>query len=124
MIQNTYQKECPNCGEAYIGSRLNQIYCSAKCKARYNNRKAKEIEIAQKTIRRITYSKNRILWENRQLLKKYAGQQMEIELLQEEGFRLNYITDFYEDQEGDNILRIYDYGYYFINETLIKIFQV
>ena len=124
MNFSSYQKECPECGETYNGHRLNQIYCTQSCKARYNNRKAREEEERLRKINKITSAKNRILWKNRQILEKYVDQQVNVSALESAGFRLGFITDFYQDSDEDNILQIYDYGYYFIDEKTVKIFKV
>lgn len=134
MNNNAHKKECPYCQHHFTAKRLNQVYCTVSCKARYNNHlaklkieRSKEQQEIRKKIDRITFAKNSILWTNRLALKRNIGQEVNIDLLQEEEFKLNFITNFdefkNERNEKTNIFYIYDYGYYFIDEHTIKIIE-
>ena len=120
---NEYHKECPNCGEEYEARRLNQKFCTMKCKARYNNRKAKEVNIKQKNIESITGATNRILWRNRQILFENIEGFANLNDLKEAGFKLNYITKFEQTSNQKNRFFCYDMAYEFNNKETIKIFQ-
>lgn len=118
VIEN-YLKTCPFCEQEYEASRLNQTYCSALCKTRYNNYKAKKAKINYEYT---TRKHNKILWLNRNILMKYVGQEIDVELLKREGFQLNFITSFFmEKKTKNNILFVYDFKYFFLNERTIKI---
>ena len=134
MNTTAYKKECPECKQLFIATRLNQTYCTTICKSRHNNRKSQlknkafqeKLELRRK-IDKVTHAKNSILWINRQILKKYVDQQMNISTLEEAGFKLRHITDFdeFENEQSKKASRffVYDFGYYFIDEHTIKIIE-
>lgn len=118
-----YIKVCPECEQEYQAHRLNQHYCSVRCKTRFNNRKARQKEEQFKSIQVVTNEVNTILWKNRLALQAFAGQEISLEEVQEHGFQLNYITFFDQNKKGENRFYCYDYSYKFIDPTTIKISQ-
>lgn len=131
MSNYSYEKKCPECQAIYLARRLNQVYCSSVCKNRFNNRISREQEEERREkqeirirIDKITHPKNSILWKNRCILERHVDQTTPIHILEEEGFKLNFITDFSQDENGDNLLHIYDFGYRFLDEVTLKIFSL
>lgn len=112
---------------------LNRIYCPNKCKTRFNNRKAKKKRLVLqeelknlRAIEQITKKQNQILWHNRELLKNFEGQEVVIDRLLAEGFKLRNVTKFTKVRKGDkevDALYVYDFGYYFIDKQKMKIFR-
>lgn len=45
----TYQHRCDSCGEEFYG-RKNQLYCTVKCKARFNNERASDKRIQERSL--------------------------------------------------------------------------
>ncbi len=123
MPKNPNKKDCPECQEPFVG-RLNQVYCSMTCKSRFHNRKARKNKKVNLVMEKITKEKNAILWRNRLILKKYVDQEVLISELERFGFKRNYVTDFFAMKGGNNVLNVYNYGYYFIDEQTIKIFKL
>lgn len=121
-ILSDYYKVCPTCEEEYIAKRLNQIYCTPRCKALKNNHKAKWIK---EDYNAITFDTNQMLWSIRNFLKKKVGQELAYRTISKNEFRLGVITGFYLDETTKaNVLKVYDYAYYFINEEAIKIIKL
>lgn len=118
-----YHKECPQCETAFEAKRLNQVYCSIKCKTRFNNSKARALETEQ-TI--VSKKDNNYIWYNREILKNYRDETVLLDTILEDGFQLNYISRFEGvKQKGKqvNLLYCYDFGYQFIDPKTIKVFK-
>jgi hypothetical protein len=120
-----YQKCCPECELDYHANRLNQVFCSIKCKAQYNNRKAREqgeqTLQAQQKIDHVTGYTNAILWRNRNVLKAFVGQKISLDIVTKQGFQTNYITSFGQGKTQQNIFYCYDVAFVFINQTTIEV---
>ncbi len=120
-MTNEYFKNCPECQKDYEAKRLNQVYCSQKCKTRFNNRK---VRLATNEKLGIIENTNSILWKNRELLSQYANQTISIHTINQKGFDKNFITRFSKiEVEGKkkNCSHIYDYYFYFLDSNSIKI---
>lgn len=120
MYHSEYIKTCPECQQEYEARRLNQKFCSMKCKARYNNRKARKVVSAHAEVVGAT---NEILWRNRELLRFNVDKEISFSEMERVGFKRSYITRFNVKKKGKNQFFCYDYGYQFINEDTIKIFK-
>lgn len=120
-IFQKYEKQCPNCEEHYTAKRINQVYCSALCKTRFNNHKSQQYNQVQFLI---TSEINKILWRNRNLLEKYLDETISIEQMKSEGFEMSHITNFTIDIQQQNIFIIYDLAYQFLDAATIKIFKL
>lgn len=117
---------CPFCKKKFEPSRLNQLYCSDKCRYTYNNRKARAKRIQKQTEQSDTVERiNQILIHNRSILKKYAGQQVEVGQLKQEGFNFYFITYHQtmkaKKQQTGTAYFCYEYGYQFIKETTVEV---
>ena len=86
-----YHKECPYCGAGFEASRLNQVYCSHRCKYTSNNRKRKALNHHHRRI-------NAILARNWALLERVRKQtgnktaRLKREDLEARGYNFNYHT--------------------------------
>lgn len=118
-----YIKTCPGCDTEYEANRLNQTFCTPKCKNRYHNNIQRAERMRRAEIQKITKDANRILWKNREVLKERVGRKVKLEEVEKIGFKRNYITQFRSDGEDGNQLFCYDYGYEFIDNQTIKIIE-
>ena len=89
-----YQRECPGCKEAFEAKRLNQKFCDSRCKARFHNHNNRATLLAKKAAEQITGNTNKVLWENRGLLKANEGKEVGFQEMEKIGFKRNHITRF------------------------------
>ncbi len=118
---NEYAKKCPECRTDYEAKRLNQVYCSQKCKTRFNNRK---VRMAHHEKEKVIANTHDILWKNREILHRFVTQKCPINQLNELGFDKNFITRFSKievDGKKKNCSHIYDHYFYFIDNNTIQI---
>lgn len=122
MNNSTEIKTCPGCQEEFDARRLNQKFCTVKCKSRFHNRHSNKL-YESKERARLTKIWNDAIWNNRQILVKYLNQEMRMDELIAQGFKKNYICFFNHSKELGNILFCYDLCYYFTDKTqkIIKI---
>lgn len=117
---NDYTKTCPGCDTEYEANRLNQTFCTPKCKNRYHNNIQRAERMRRAEIQKTTKDTNRILWKNRELLRELAGQEIDMKDMEQHGFTFNFVTQFRLDNNNMNILFCYDYKYIFTDyETII-----
>lgn len=115
---NEYEKNCPQCGDDFEATHLNQNYCSSKCRIRANNGKARRERNRQK---KFTKEVDEILISNRDILAGCRGQVYKLQTLKRKGFRTNYIT-YFEDVEGSHtVFYCYDMKYRFKDEDSLEI---
>lgn len=117
---------CPFCNKEFEESRLNQLYCSDKCRYTHNNRKAREKRLKEKAEYSDTVETvNRILMQNRNLLKKYTGKQITIGQLKQEGFEFSFVTGYKQmqgkKQQTGMVYFCYEYAYRLIDQTTVTI---
>jgi len=117
-----YQKECPGCGETYEAKRLNQSFCTPKCKNRYHNNNSRKARLKNQSRKSITANHDAVLWNNRQLLKTNAGKKVSLEGFKNLGFQTNFITYFKQISSVKNRFFCYDTSYEFLDEETIQIF--
>lgn len=124
-FQSLYTKECPGCGETYEANRLNQTFCTVRCKNRYHNNQQRASRMEAKLRSSITERDNKILWVNREVLRSFEEMEtIDRASLTEAGFKFGYITRFQQsDPDVMPMFFIYDYGYKFIDSKTIKIFK-
>lgn len=122
MYRPEYHKECPGCGNAFEATRLNQKFCSIKCKNWFNNRQARELHLAKKEIEQVTEKVNHFLWNNRLILMQNIGDQVEKNDLINQGFKLNYITRFEDLGNRKTRFYCYDIAYEFLDGNTLKIY--
>jgi hypothetical protein len=117
-----YQKECPGCGETYEARRLNQSFCTPKCKNRYHNNNSRKARLENQSRKSITANHDAVLWSNRQLLKANTGKKVNLEELKNLGFQTNFITYFKAIDNEKNRFFCYDMSYEFVDSKTLKIF--
>lgn len=122
MFDEDYIKTCPSCQDDFEAKRTNQVYCTPTCKSRYHNGNARHERQNLESRKTVTGGIDEILWTNRTVLKKYKGTKQKIADIQEEGFKLNYITYFTVNKENKNILYVYDTYYVFDGKENILIY--
>ena len=97
-----YQKLCKECNAEFQG-RLNQLFCTSKCKSQYNNRFAR---IERNATKGIDY----ILHNNRQILLALHHKDPDMitseQELEEKGYDFQYQTH----ANGENTIYCYEYG--------------
>jgi hypothetical protein len=113
-------KKCPECGDDFEATRLNQIFCDTTCKMHYNNRIAMEKYHERNQEDAITREVNKILYQNWTVLKRHAGKKVELAQIEAEGFQNKYITSFRQEEER-MVFICYDIAYIFLSETTIQI---
>lgn len=100
-------KECSYCNEEFSG-RLNQKFCSTRCKNNYHNERNR-IENA------IVLETNKLLMRNWNILKSlyhvYRSKPVAMEMLEANGFDINFHTHVMNSPRGDKYTMIYDFGY-------------
>ena len=107
----------------FEATRLNQKFCSPECKTCYNNRKTMSEYHERKQEDLIARNVNKILYQNREILKHYAGQEVTLESLEKQGFKNKYITTFVQVEESTKMVFFcYDMAYQFINEKKLIVF--
>ena len=122
MKKNEYLKRCPECEDMFEATRLNQKFCGSECKTRYNNRNTMSEYHERKQEDVITRNVNKILYQNREILKHYAGQEVTLENLEKQGFKNKYITTFVQVEESTKMVFFcYDMAYQFINEEKLVV---
>jgi len=113
MEEKTRIKKCKECGLEFHG-RLNQYFCSAKCRFDFNNSIARNNREGFNDILKI-------LLRNREILKSLfeAGS---IEILRTDltakRFNFIYLTHQLKTEDHKNFIFCFDYGYLVIGETL------
>jgi len=121
-VLSDYYKICPTCEKEYMAKRRNQVYCTAKCKTLNNNNKARWIKEEYDAV---TFKTNRHLWSIRNFLKEHVEQKIKHQKIKKKKyFSLGMITGFYKDEAlNANILVVYDFAYYFVDQETIKIIR-
>lgn len=123
MLNTEYAKQCPECKNHFEARRLNQKFCSAECKIRYNNRTLRTHYHARKKEDSICRDVNNILFKNRKILKQFEGKTVKIEELTQRGFVLRFITQFERKDDKKNIFYCYDIGYEFFDTQTLTVFK-
>lgn len=118
-----YQRECLGCGTEFTANRLNQKFCTSRCKARYHNHNNRETILRKKAVEAVTGNVNMVLWQNRELLKANNGNLVDFNEMKKIGFKSNYITRFEEAGQNRNRFYCYDMAYEFIDTETIKIYS-
>jgi hypothetical protein len=107
-------KICRECALEFEG-RLNQQFCSSKCRFNFNN------GIARKKRNQINLIL-KILLRNREILESFyeAGvKEISKNDLSIQRFNFNYLTNQLRTKEGTNYVFSFEYGFAIINDTII-----
>ena len=102
-------KECQNCG-AVLAGRINQKYCSDKCRTHSHNQK-KLRSILNPSVRNTINA----LLNNRKVLETVLGNQSSVKItkpiLSNLGFNFKYSTNSSSNEKGKTYTYCFDYGY-------------
>jgi hypothetical protein len=123
MPKQNIIKQCPECGNNFEAARLNQKYCDPDCKTQHNNRNTMEKYHERNQEDLVTREVNKMLYKNRQILKRYAGQEVELKTIEAEGFTNRYVTSFRQGEDKKMVFLCYDIAYKFLSDTTLKIEQ-
>ena len=100
-------KHCLNCGAEFEG-RLNQKFCSTKCKNGFHNERNR-IENG------VVIETNKTLMRNWNILKNlynvYRSKPIAMEMLEANGFISKFHTHVMNSPRGDKYTMIYDFGF-------------
>lgn len=113
MQTSSRNKTCRNCGNAFYG-RLNQDYCSNKCRFDFNNQKARE---ETREINSIL----KILLKNREILKtlvETGKPEILKSELQTRGYNSIYHTHHLKAENNLTYIFCFEYGFIIVNDTL------
>lgn len=115
-MEQITNRPCNNCGRPVRG-RSDKKFCNDGCRNDYHNKITRTDNI---TVRNV----NHALARNRNLLKqRLENKETTIcsrLLLMNDGFHFDFITGI-KSKENRTICYCYEYGYYLINQTTIKI---
>jgi hypothetical protein len=101
------ERKCSYCTKEFQG-RLNQKFCSSKCKNNYHNAKNREENsVVNRT--------NKSLIINWNILKKmhaiYKSKPVALDLLEANGYKTRFHTHTSTGIRGGKYIMVYDYGY-------------
>ena len=121
-FQQEYTKVCPYCEEQFTANRINQKFCSSRCKYTFNNRLRKKRE-KEKAPVSIALNKNHSIVK--ELFQRYKGEKKISETrLVNMGFSFDYITQLGNIKGKGRGLGIYNFalyemeaGYYIIDKV-------
>lgn len=108
MFKEDYGRNCPYCAEDFIARRMNQLYCSFRCKYTFNNRKRDYKHEQTKQV-------NRLLSRNFTLLKQLWAKKSEQVIftkqqLIELGYSFRHLTQLMKLDDGREVMGVYCYG--------------
>lgn len=113
MEEKTRIKKCKECGLEFHG-RLNQYFCSAKCRFDFNNSNARN---NREDINSIL----KILLRNREILKSlFDSGTTEIVKsdLQAKRYNFTYLTHQLKSEDSKNYIFCFEYGFAVLNDIL------
>tara|TARA_B100000678_G_C18181897_1_gene491540 strand:+ start:1080 stop:1439 length:360 start_codon:yes stop_codon:yes gene_type:complete len=111
------EKVCIECDKTFEG-RMNQKFCTQKCKNAYHNARNREKES-------VVIQTNKILHRNWNVLQKmyevYRSKPVQIEILEANGYKPKYHTHTHNSPVGEKYQMVYDYGIknYYDNQVQI-----
>jgi predicted nucleic acid-binding Zn ribbon protein len=112
------KRKCLECGELFDG-RSDKKFCSDQCRNTYNNKLKKD---SNNMVRRI----NNILRKNRRVLKELnpnGKAKVQKNLLVENGFNFDYLTNVYQTKKGGMYKFCYDQGYIELEDGMVAIVE-
>lgn len=112
--------ECKNCNIKFEPLRLNQIFCSKKCRTKYHNNKAFAFRLITKQYNKGLVANRRIL-EN--TLKKFGNRLVSKEFLLGAGYNFSLLTHSLEDEANVVHNFCYDFALSEIKPQLFQIIQ-
>lgn len=107
MEEYEHERKCRGCPKIMVDPRLNQLFCSIKCKWRYHNRIAKGIRDKLKYINHILATNRKIL--ERLFLYNPEGKHTKL-FLKRAGFNFQYSTHRMQNGDGQLVYFCFEYG--------------
>jgi len=109
MNSQEYHKTCPECGQSFKATRIDQRYCCRKCLNSHKNRTAR---LKRKKVVPI----DKILHRNREILKELMGKVKDGIIAKDElifrDFNFTYHTHTLQDKKaGVSYFFVYEYGF-------------
>lgn len=101
----SFNKACPVCETSFFG-RLNQTYCSIKCKSIYNNQKAKDKYEFSSEINN-NLKRNRFTLER--LYEQFQDDLIPKSVLDSNDYQFQYFTHLMKDKSGKVGKGCFDY---------------
>lgn len=105
---------CHECQIEFEVVRLDQKFCTRKCRNRFNNRLVRQETAFTKRV-------DKILHKNRKLLAEFVNQKINITDLESYGFNFSYLTKLKKKNELD-VFFCYEY-YYYIKGDFAHVFK-
>jgi len=122
--QDEYNKICPYCEEQFEANRINQTYCSHRCKYTFNNRKRKKREnetgYVNNTLRK-NYSILKVLFNNN---NQNPEKKISKVRLLDMGYSFRYITQVINLGKGKDGLGIYNLALLNVGDGYYKIDKI
>lgn len=112
-------KECQYCNRDFVPRRSDAKFCSSKCRNDFGNaKKLREREEYQA----IVGETHKILWDNRNILLKYIGEEVSIDTLKAIGFDHTFHTQI-KNKKGKTHYGFYDVWCFSESSNQLKIYQ-
>ena len=108
---NDYFKTCTYCGCEFEARRIDQKYCSKRCKTRFNNHQSRDARQEQVIRERVTRPHAEVHWKNRQILVRHNEKTVPVDDLQREGFQVGFITSFRVIDGKKNVFFVHDMSF-------------
>ena len=107
VYEEDYGRKCPYCEEAFLAKRMNQLYCSHRCKYTFNNRKRDSRSRQMSQV-------NTFLVQNFKLIQGLWDKHKEKALFSKEqlirmGFNFKYFTHYIQLESGKTATGIYNF---------------
>ena len=116
MIQSEEEKRCLNCG-AVLRGRPDKLFCSGRCKNEWHNRISSEGRRRREKIYGILCNNYKIL----EMMIELEEHAPSLSLLENAGFRDNYITGFRRLRSGREEYSCFDISY---NKTEARLYNI
>ena len=118
--EDEYSKECPYCEEQFMANRINQKFCSHRCKYTFNNRKRSAKDLQKAKHQKWLDQNHKVLAtfynSTNDRSKTYTKQ-----VLIDKGFSFQYLTRVAKTQKGNDVISIYNFYLFVKEEGLYKI---
>jgi len=108
----TISPTCLTCGKPLRG-RTDKKFCDPGCKNEHNNRLQREEREAIKAVDRILKHNRRVL---RRCLGDHITRQVAAKTFLQMGFRFDYFTHHFTNQQSHRYVFCYDYGYLMLGD--------
>jgi len=121
VFEEEYVKNCPYCTEQFEAKRINQKFCSYRCKYTFNNRKRKDKEIVKACDTKILDKNHSVL---KVLFVQDNSKKYSKSVLIKSGFSFEYLTRNATTKEGKQVIGIYNFGLFQETDGLFTIKKI